>query len=252
MTEPKVTDSQFLVGSILKRGLGILFRNIVSFGLLSLVLISPPYIYQLAVDPQTYLGEPESTGLGPFAQIIVTLLTYLVTAALVYGTFQELRGRHASLSDCVSRGLAVMFPVIGVAFLVGLVIGLAMLLFVIPGLIVWTILWVAIPAAVVERPGVSASLRRSAELTKGYRWQIFGLIVITVVLTLVAAFVLGAIGGVVGAVVGIADLTLNMLAELMGTAVGTALSAVVVAVGYHDLRVVKEGVDVEQIAAVFD
>ena len=47
-------------------------------------------------------------------------------------------------------------------------------------------------------------------------------------------------------------LTAMMVALWILTALSTALYAVVSAVGYHDLRVAKEGVDAEQIAAVFD
>ena len=42
------------------------------------------------------------------------------------------------------------------------------------------------------------------------------------------------------------------VAVFLASAVGTALIAVAVAVSYHDLRVVKEGTDIDQIAAVFD
>ena len=248
MAEPTVTVSEFRVGGVLGRGFSILFSNIVPFGLLSLVLMSPPYIYALAVDPQVILDESEFSRVGYIWGVFViqTLLSYLVTAALVYGTIRELRGRHASLGECIGRGLGLILPVCGVAILAGLLTGLAWLLFVIPGLIVWTMLWVAIPAAVVERPGVFASLSRSAQLTKGYRWRVFGVIVLIFVMGAVLSFIKGALLG------GIANPTTTVLGDLVVTAFFTALGAVVSAVAYHDLRVVKEGADVEQIAAVFD
>ena len=43
-----------------------------------------------------------------------------------------------------------------------------------------------------------------------------------------------------------------VIAEWAVTALFGAFYAVVTAVSYHDLRVVKEGVGIEQIAAVFD
>ncbi len=110
-----------------------------------------------------------------------------------------------------------------------------------------TMLWVVIPAAVIERPGVIDSLSRSAELTKGYRWQIFGIIVILTVVTLVAAFAIAF-----AIIVSDAGPTILVLGNLIITAFFTALGAVISAVGYHDLRVVKEGVGIEEIAAVFD
>ncbi len=247
MARTAVTVSEFRVGSVLGRGFSILFSNIVPFGLLSLLVMSPPYIYALAVDPQIYLEETEFSAFGSGIDIVESLLSYFLAAALVYGTFQELRGRHAGLDACISRGLALIFPVIGVTILAGLAVGLASILLVIPGLIVMTMLWVAIPAAVIEKPGVIGSLSRSADLTKGYRWQIFGIIVILTVVTLVAAFAIAF-----AIIVSDAGPTILVLGNLIITAFFTALGAVISAVGYHDLRVVKEGVGIEEIAAVFD
>ena len=45
---------------------------------------------------------------------------------------------------------------------------------------------------------------------------------------------------------------MKLVGSLIWTAIGAAFSSVVIAVAYHDLRVAKEGVDIEQIAAVFD
>ena len=247
MTQTAVTISEFRVGSILGRGFSILFKNIVPFGLLSLIVNAPPFIYALIVDPALYLGQTgEFTGGLVAILIIQALLAYLVTATLVYGTVQDLRGRHASLGDCISRGLAVMFPVIGVAILMVLATGLATLLLIVPGLIVMTMLWVAIPAAVVERPGVFASLGRSRELTKGFRWKVFGLIILIMIAQSVVGWVAGFVLGITGSIPAV------LLGNLMVTAFFTALGAVISAVGYHDLRVVKEGIGTEEIAAVFD
>ena len=50
-------------------------------------------------------------------------------------------------------------------------------------------------ACVIEKTGVSANLSRSVALTKGYRWQIFGLFLLVVVIALVGGLVLAKIGG---------------------------------------------------------
>jgi hypothetical protein len=46
--------------------------------------------------------------------------------------------------------------------------------------------------------------------------------------------------------------TLGKVVNLIWSAVWTAFYAIVIVVAYHDLRVAKEGVDTEQIAAVFE
>jgi len=62
--------------------------------------------------------------------------------------------------------------VIGVALLEMLAIVGGFLLLVVPGIIVSLMLMVAVPVAIIERPGVMASLKRSAALTKGIKGQL--------------------------------------------------------------------------------
>ena len=244
-----VGAGDFRVGDVLLRGLSILAHNFVPFGLLALAFTAPPFIYALATAPTLAPdAAPEltvSTGdVAIFAANI--LLRYVLIAALVYGTIRELRASRASLRECVSRGLGLVFPVVGVAILVAVATGLAAMLLIVPGLIVAAMLWVAVPIAVVERPGVINSLTRSAELTKGYRWPVFGIIAIVVganfMLVLLAGAAVSAIGGE----------TASLVLSWILSAVFGAVIAVVSAVSYHDLRIAKEGVDVHQIARVFD
>jgi hypothetical protein len=49
-----------------------------------------------------------------------------------------------------------------------------------------------------------------------------------------------------------ADITIGLIANLIWSALVGAFSAILGVVIYHDLRVAKEGVDTDQIAAVFD
>lgn len=67
-------------------------------------------------------------------------------------------------------------------------------LFIVPGLFVLVIFWVSLPVSIIERKGVLASFRRSAELTKGHRWRILGIVAMTVVCWLVVGVISGAVG----------------------------------------------------------
>jgi uncharacterized membrane protein len=124
--------------------------------------------------------------------------------------------------------------------------GIASVLFLIPGLILFTMWFVATPVCVVEKLGPLGSMGRSSRLTKGHRWKIFGLflllIIISVVVSQSVAVILVAIGGV----------TLALLGAIAWGGVWGAFYAISVVVTYHDLRAAKEGTDIDQIAAVFD
>lgn len=235
---------EFRVGEVLLRGLRILAHNFAPFALLALAFTAPPFVYAW-VSP---VAEAGAVSLGGIAiRLVDVLLTYLLTAALVYGTVRELRGSRASLAESVNRGLALVFPVIGVAVVAGIATAVGSLLLVVPGLIVASMLWVAVPVAVIERPGVFASLRRSVELTKGKRWQVFAIIVIIFVFAVAVASVMATIIDAVTS-----SPTVVALMSWVVTAMFTALGAVVSAVSYHDLRIAKEGGDARQIAAAFD
>lgn len=261
MVDYAAATTEFRVGRVLSRSFSTLFRNIVPFGLLALVISAPPYVYAIiftippSLDPVSMMAT--NTVVDIIMSIVQLLLAYLLTAALVYGTIQHLRGRPVNVGECFSRGISMIFPVLGVAIVSFILIFLGFAALIIPGIIVVTMLWVAIPVAVIERSGLSA-IPRSAALTKGYRWRILGLGLSLFFISLLLAIPLGAISGMVvfSAMSGSASfgtsMTILMSVNWIIASFAGALWAVAYAVSYHDLRVAKEGADTEQIAAVFD
>jgi hypothetical protein len=123
---------------------------------------------------------------------------------------------------------------------------LTVLAWFIPLVILFLMCFVATPACVVERRGAFRSLGRSRALTKGHRWKIFGLILVVLIPALIVAGLITAVLARLGS--GVSPPVLS----LIWTAIWPAFYAILVAVTYHDLRVAKEGVDTEQIAAVFE
>jgi hypothetical protein len=98
---------------------------------------------------------------------------------------------------------------------------------------------------VVEQTGPWKSLSRSAALTKGNRWKVFGMLALLIIISLIGGALIGVLELAVGA-------TLGLLAYLILSAVIGAYGAILGVVTYHDLRVAKEGVDTDQIAAMFE
>jgi uncharacterized membrane protein len=106
--------------------------------------------------------------------------------------------------------------------------------------------FVAVAACVVERRGPFAAMGRSNQLTKGHRWKIFGLLILLILVSVLAALLIGLILTPLGSTI------LTFIVNVVWSAIWGAYYATAVAVSYHDLRVAKEGVDIEQIASVFD
>jgi hypothetical protein len=191
-------------------------------------------------------------GSNPFAAVIPLLLGVLTgpigTGAITYGVYEYLRGRQTTVGDCLRVGFANVLPILGVAILSGLIIMIGIVLCIIPGLIAMSVLAVAVPVAIQEKEkrDIMVALRRSATLTEGYRWSVFGVL-----------FVIGVINAGVGMVIGVLFAAsghpekAQLVAQIFGILVG-GLAATAPAVMYYRLRSVKESVDVRDIASVFD
>jgi hypothetical protein len=247
----------FRVGHVLSQSWSVFSGNFLTFMLVTGIASLPPLLL-----PQPARGTPanpfENLGWGLFTVLLMIILSTLSQAVVLYGAFQVMRGRPVSLAESAQVGLRRFFPIIGLALSAGFLIALASLLFVVPGLMLYVMWFVATPVCVVEQLGPFRSMRRSRELTKGHRWKIFGLMLVI----LIPALIFGAIVGVVvvftlgtGGFLAVASAlatTLGQVVNLIWSAAWTAFLAIVVVVTYHDLRVAKEGLDTEQIAAVFE
>jgi hypothetical protein len=224
------------VGSTISTAGTILFSHFTAFVGTALVASLPSLIFSLVV-PASYVQS-----------IVDLIIGQIVAVTLIYGSIQVLRGRQVSISDCFSQGFARLGTAIGVAILAGLGVALGMVLLIVPGVILAVMWSVAVPAAVVERTGVIESLSRSIALTRERRWRVFGAILVAGVITVVVGAVVGGIFGVIGG----ADSILFTIVVWAVTAAAQAFSACVYATLYYFLRREKEGVDIEQIASVFD
>jgi hypothetical protein len=252
------TATQFSVGGVLGEAFSILMRNIAPFVVISLIVTAPLFVYayfagaavvQTTSDLSgTTVGVSSSiVGVGALAAwLLQIVLTQVAVGAISFGVFQEMRGQRADFGQCVARAIALIFPVLGVSIVTALAIGIGAVLLVVPGLILACMLWVVIPVAVVERPGVFASLSRSGALTKGHRWQIFGIVLIIGIAEMVASYLLARLFA------GIGGFLLGQLAGWVVAAAGSAYTAVSTAVGYTTLRFAKEGIGIEDIARIFD
>ncbi len=240
-TTARLLEDQLTSGTILKQTFSVFFSNIAAFGLITLLLMSPVILLQYYYVSQAAQGEME---IGQLLVLLLSIvLTPLATGALTYGVFQIVREREISVGDSLSVGLSRMFPVLGVAFLQGLAIVGGMILCIVPGFIVAAILAVSVPVAVIEKPGIFASLRRSADLTKEYRWTVFGAIF--------ALMLLGAAAGLLTEVLRPMSQMLWFAGYVVQILLSTGLQATAGSLLYYHLRSKKEALDVEAIADVF-
>lgn len=235
--------------SLLSRTFHLFGAGFVPFVSLALLVQSPiPILTFLTADLEVNIGNPGDLerGLVFLGGVMVTLvLTMVATAALVYGVFQTLRGEQVSLGRCVHIAASRLPAVAGLSILSSLAMVVGFMLCIIPGIIVTCGFMAAVPALMVERGGVIESMERSWALTDGYKGQIF-----------LVSLAIGVIQWVVNVAVGLLMFQAGTpfataAGHLIGSGFGTALSAVAAAVVYHDLRGFREGLDEDELVAVF-
>jgi uncharacterized membrane protein len=241
------TGRQFRFGPIFTNAWSVYTANFLTFTAVAVVIGLPDLI---EADPQTKSG----TALLTLAGIAGLILEFIGLAVILYGAFQVMRGRDIAILDVLRHVLSRFWAIIALAILLGIALFLGLMLFIIPAVVMAARWAVAPPVCVVEGLGPFASMQRSADLTRGHRWKIFGLLVVALLLLITTSIVVGIpTEWIVGLVPeGIPRTAVYNIINTIVIAIYTAYFNIVLVMIYRDLRVAKEGVDTEQIAAVFD
>ncbi|MFM9864707.1 MAG: glycerophosphoryl diester phosphodiesterase membrane domain-containing protein [Micropepsaceae bacterium] len=252
------TRENFDIGRVIQRTMALVGRNFVPFFVLALVLTGIPSLLLQVAMPTDPAALQQAPGVY-FTSLIIGVLVSVATGVILQGTLtrasvDDLSGKGVQLGAAVSNAVALILPLVGLGLLVGLGVGVGFLALVIPGIFLLLCWMVASPVMVVERLGVTASMQRSMQLTQGHRWAILGLIVLFFIAYMIVAAVVGAlVGGVMLSDLASADgppLTFLIVMTLVGvvlSVVGTVGAAAI----YFELRQIKEGVGVTELAQVF-
>ncbi|MFI1801509.1 hypothetical protein ACH427_29795 [Streptomyces sp. NPDC020379] len=125
---------------------------------------------------------------------------------------------------------------------------------VVAGAWLWIRYSLAVPALMLEKQGVIASMRRSAKLVRGSWWRVFGVQLLAVALTFVVSMIAQMPVGVVESLVsGGSDSDVTSWPTLIVAGVGAVISstlafpvtAAVTALLYTDQRIRRESLDLE-------
>lgn len=257
---PPPAATRFSAGTVIAKTLSAWWRHVLAFTALSFVVYAPISVafgvfFGAAMASRFQERDIGSLGAALGGVWLVTVILAVIQAgAVTYGTVRHLSGERASVAAMLRVGVRRGLPVVGVGLLAWLGTVLGLFLLVVPGVILGVATCVAIPAAVVERPGVVGAIRRSFALTRGRRWPLFaaGLAILAIVWVLAAVVQVGATVLSTAllpppkAAVGI------LVASQLGNVLFSALPLVGIAVAYHELRVEKEGVDTAALARVFE
>ena len=237
------TASDFSVGRVFDRTTSIYTRNFLMFSLVPMVAFLPTLLLPVGAGG---MSQDRSWIFMLLAVLLAVVLSLLSQAILVYASFQDMRGKQVDIGESINVALVRLLPIVGLALLAGFCTMIGFMLLVVPGFILLTMWFVAIPVCIVERAGPWDSMMRSGQLTKGHRWKIFGIIFLLYLISGVVGYILtSVIGSIAGSMV-------SLIIQIIWNGIWGAFFAVFVVVTYYELRSSKEGVDIEQIASVFD
>lgn len=257
------SDATFEMGRVISRTFSVYGRNFFTFTLLSVLAALPifaMYFYMgklftpsvAHTAPLQFAALLSKLGTFTITMLVGVIFAFILQAAVVYGAVSDLNGKRARFGECLTIGLRMFLPLIAVAILAILGFYLGLILLVIPGIMLIVSWAVIVPACVVEKTGVFGAFDRSRTLTSGHRWKIFGLFVI---------FYIGAslIGFALLPILGLNFQASGMLAStpyLILSSIVRVFTAIIGATGvasvYYELRLVKEGIGPQGLAAAFD
>jgi hypothetical protein len=243
------------VGEILDTSFTLYRRHFGPLVTVSLVCTGLPLLLRLFTEAAG--GMMANLALSLVYLLSMVVLSLVATGATVFIVSESYLGRPLSARDALNRATPYLGRILVCSMLTAFIVGLGLLFLVVPGIILGTGLAVAIPAVVLESDrSASAALSRSWELTRGSRWRIFALgltllillYVPLVAITGILAVMLPRSAGALGAA--------TSLSAVLALAVGGVVQLIlyplfycVLTIAYYDLRVRKEGFDLELLAS---
>ncbi|HEX2047459.1 MAG TPA: hypothetical protein VHF27_06830 [Acidimicrobiales bacterium] len=234
-----------------------------------LVVLGPVFVLaaatRLSIPAEDTLFESTQPGATPEFEgsdvwaflagtVLITLLAFVAAQVATGACFKAVGGAYfdeqpdwrASLRFARSRLGALLW----LSFLFVVLLVPATLACIVPGVYLYVAWAVATPVLLLEDVRGLGALKRSRALVKGRWWPTVAVLLLVAILSgLVQAVFLGLFAGVVSASDNeIAEAVADAVAQTASSALTTPLSAAVLTVLYFDLRVRREGFDLELLA----
>ncbi|HET7585046.1 MAG TPA: hypothetical protein VFK13_09065 [Gemmatimonadaceae bacterium] len=213
-------------------------QNFVPLMTISVIMLLPSLVLSIVLRGSfvgSLLAFPVQLALSLVAQMAVILA---VSDAYL--------GREIDVGSTIGRA----WPLIGAALVAGLFVtfasSLALLFFAVPGVILFTRWAVAQPVIAIEKDGPVSAMGRSFKMTSGSFWHVFGTLFLVYLILIV---IIGAVRWFLGKFdTVLPPAVLQTLAFLPGAVFYPVIAAACTLI-YYDLRIRKEGFDMEMMAA---
>jgi len=251
------------VGQILDRTFSLYREKFVRFIAIVAVVTVPVALLSFAVTFVTAragAGGPEAASAAVAARLLAGLPVLFLSivaqnlcrAALIKSVSGSYLGGDVGVGEAYKAVLPRLWTVIWASILVGVVVVIGLVLCVVPGVIFSLWLAVTTPAIIIENLKATEGMGRSKALASGNLGRIFAVGLVVVLIAIIIGLVLGALGGVIGKTLfseaPMAAAFVHQLFSLVAQVLAIPISATAFILVYYDLRIRKEGFDLEMLA----
>jgi len=181
---------------------------------------------------------------------LAIILSSLGVAASTFIVSDAYLGQQISAGNALGRATALLGRLIMISILSSMLIALGFILLIVPGVVLFAGLILSTVVTVLESPrSATAAMGRSWELTKGFRGKVLITTMGAFILLLVPSFAVEAIWSLLGSLAGDSGGVAKLVTSSLLSMLIYPFFYVVLTVLYYDLRVRKEGFDLEVLAS---
>jgi len=218
----------------------------------------PLYAIMLLVESSitSYVDPSQRRLIGLLSQLLFIVLWTTVafpiaTGAGTYAVSERYLGNAVTIGQALARALKRFWTLSVAQLSVATRVVFGVILLVIPG-ILWSLSYaLVVPIVLVEGHKALPSLKRSWDLVNGYRKNVYAILVVVYVLQWLVGFGMGSLANTLFALE-------STTANVMESALSNLLSIFMTPFGiiadillYYDLRIRKEGFDLEMLSRAF-
>lgn len=172
----------------------------------------------------------------------------IASGATTYAISERYLGNEVTIGDALRRGLSHFWPLSIAQITATIRVMIGFVLLIVPG-ILWMLSYsLIVPAILVEGQRAIPSLRRSSELVRGHRGKVF---CVLLVVNLLQAVLAGGVGMISNLLFSAASGSAAILSSALGNLLSiflTPLAIIAAILLYYDMRIRKEGFDLEMLS----
>jgi hypothetical protein len=193
------------------------------------------------------------------ASLGVTLVITVLTRTFLSGFMtvvvgKAVLGRPVTLGEALAELRPRLLPLLALTILYTIIVAIASIFFLIPGIWLYVLFSLAAPALVLEQGRIGESMRRSRLLVQGSWWRVFGVLLLTAIAAAIISLIIQIpfnLGTGVNpdaatiAAQSVGAQLLSAVGQVIAQTIVTPFVAGATALLYIDQRMRKEGMDIQ-------